>query len=103
MTNPDTSDSAVCVCGHTAHWHAVSGTAECEHNGRCQCPAFRRGEKPRKVVPTEYPRMLYQCPGCWSYGIWPKIPGGYECDCGERLTLIDLRARREQSLTQDAY
>ncbi len=38
-------------------------------------------------------QMLYQCPGCWSYSTNTQTRGGYECDCGERLTLIDLRAR----------
>lgn len=38
-------------------------------------------------------KRLYQCPGCWSYGIWPNpADGEWECEsCGERLTCVDLR------------
>ena len=38
----------------------------------------------------------YQCPGCWSYGMF-RVPvdGWIECDCGEAMTLIDLRSRHE--------
>lgn len=42
---------------------------------------------------TKRERRLYQCPGCWSYSVNEQTRSGYECDCGERLTLIDLRAR----------
>lgn len=33
----------------------------------------------------------YQCPGCWSVSVVEELEGGYECDCGEKLTVIDLR------------
>lgn len=45
-------------------------------------------------------RYLYQCPGCWSYGLWSIPIGGgrsttdegwIECECGERMFRIDLR------------
>lgn len=51
-------------------------------------------------------KLLYQCPGCWNYDEiqWlSPLRGTVECRCGERMTLIDLRARREQSLTEDAH
>jgi hypothetical protein len=35
-----TDDQSLCVCGHTAHWHAENGSAECEHDGDCRCRAF---------------------------------------------------------------
>jgi hypothetical protein len=31
-----------CRCGHTAHWHAESGTGDCEFSGDCKCEAFTR-------------------------------------------------------------
>jgi hypothetical protein len=43
----------LCVCGHTAHWHADSpapGEGRCEHNGDCRCAAF--------MLPHE------RCPDC---------------------------------------
>src|ERR1035438_8826673 len=52
-------------------------------------------------------KRLYQCPGCWSYLLLPLLNEGYECECGEYMTLIDLRngalaevkrERREQLL-----
>lgn len=36
-------------------------------------------------------KVVYQCPGCWSVSHLLQIVGVYECECGERLTLIDLR------------
>jgi hypothetical protein len=32
---------ALCVCGHTAHWHSHRGAGDCEHDGRCRCQQFR--------------------------------------------------------------
>ena len=46
------------------------------------------------------PERLFQCPGCWSYYTHPGKAGSVECECGERATLIDLRARVD-SLTDD--
>ena len=37
-------------------------------------------------------RRLYQCPGCWDFRYIPELAEGYECACGERMTLVDLRA-----------
>lgn len=36
---------------------------------------------------------VYQCPGCWSYGLYEDPAEGayYECECGEKLSMIDLR------------
>ena len=39
-------------------------------------------------------KRLYQCPGCWSYLFMAPLDGGYECECGEGMTLIDLRNGR---------
>ncbi len=39
------------------------------------------------------PPRVFQCPGCWSFGLYRSEPGSLECSCGERMTLIDLRAR----------
>lgn len=41
-------------------------------------------------------RRSYQCPGCWARcELLPPTPeGSYECDCGERLTCVDLRGER---------
>ena len=39
-------------------------------------------------------KRVYQCPGCFSLTYWKpsKDPGAtFECECGERLTRIDLR------------
>lgn len=37
-------------------------------------------------------KLLMQCPGCWSVVESEKPQGGWlECDCGEKLTVIDLR------------
>jgi hypothetical protein len=38
-------------------------------------------------------RLIGQCPGCFSIH---KVPDGvdWECDCGELVTIIDLRAKR---------
>lgn len=47
-----------------------------------------------RIPPTDrrYPQRVYQCLGCWSLG-WHRDPedGDIECDCGERMTRIDLR------------
>lgn len=40
---------------------------------------------------------LYQCPGCWGWGM-NKVPptyGSLECECGERMACIDLRGEDE--------
>ena len=36
---------------------------------------------------------VYQCPGCWSIGMYPGCDAGQtiECDCGEKMATIDLR------------
>lgn len=54
---------------------------------------------------SQLPRRLYQCPGCWSFDVLPRVGDGayMECGCGEQMTLIDLRERREQPLNEDAY
>ena len=58
----------------------------------------------------EHPRYLYQCPGCWSYGLWAIPVGGgrsktdegwIECECGERMTRIDLRRSERASAGAD--
>lgn len=42
-------------------------------------------------------RYLYQCPGCWGYGLFRRPvskrrgEGWIECECGERMSRIDLR------------
>lgn len=53
-----------------------------------------------------YPeKRLYQCPGCWSWGMWP-IPkdelGSLECECGQRLTRVDLRGSETPPLVDPA-
>ena len=41
---------------------------------------------------TTLESFLYQCPGCWSYGTFLKPKDGWiECDCGQRMTRVDLR------------
>ena len=35
--------------------------------------------------------VLFQCPGCWSTGRGP-VGADWECDCGEKMTCVDLRA-----------
>jgi hypothetical protein len=44
------------------------------------------GTPPRNI-------RLYQCPGCWSWGMHkvPATDGSLECECGERMACIDLR------------
>lgn len=39
---------------------------------------------------------LYQCPGCWSWGLFmvPPDEGSLECGCGQRLDCVDLRGER---------
>jgi hypothetical protein len=51
-------------------------------------------------VSASGPSRLFQCPGCWSYCLYPGTAGSVECGCGERMTLIDLRERMD-SLTDD--
>jgi hypothetical protein len=34
------SETQMCACGHTAHWHTFDGTGECEHDGECLCMWF---------------------------------------------------------------
>lgn len=55
-------------------------------------------------------RYIYQCPGCWGYGLWAIPIGGgrsktdegwIECECGERMIRIDLR-RQEPSTFERA-
>lgn len=43
------------------------------------------------------PSRLYQCPGCWSWGMYavPAANGSLECGCGERLACIDLRGEHK--------
>lgn len=55
--------------------------------------------------PLDLPERLYQCPGCWSYDqlLWVTGEAYIQCNCGERMTLIDLRCRREQPLNEDAH
>lgn len=37
--------------------------------------------------------LMHQCPGCWSAGFHePPEDGWIECDCGEKMDVIDLRA-----------
>ena len=52
--------------------------------------------------PTAAPgKRAYQCPGCFSLTFWkiPKDPGAaFECECGERLTRIDLRDPEPQAI-----
>jgi hypothetical protein len=66
-------------------------------------PDLRQSVRPA-ARPIRLPMRLYQCPGCFSYGPSSRPEGGWiECECGERMTLIDLRERRDQPLTEDAY
>jgi hypothetical protein len=36
---------AVCICGHTAHWHGNQGTGPCEDSPDCGCGSFSGGAK----------------------------------------------------------
>ena len=40
---------------------------------------------------------LYQCPGCWGWGLHkvPPSDGSLECECGEKLDCIDLRGEHD--------
>lgn len=35
-------------------------------------------------------KLAMQCPGCWSVS-YNEPKNGWECECGEKLTVIDLR------------
>lgn len=54
----------------------------------------------RRSVQRAAGSRLHQCPGCWAIAL---VPGGieYECECGERMTLVDLRARTSRPLNED--
>lgn len=64
---------------------------------------LREGKASLGPLPTK--KRLYQCPGCWSHDELPRVTNDayIECSCGERMTLIDLRERREQPLNEDAH
>ncbi|MBN8867542.1 MAG: hypothetical protein J0H98_08305 [Solirubrobacterales bacterium] len=47
--------------------------------------------------------LAYQCPGCFSVTMNEQNPDGYECACGERLTLIDLRDTRGIGMPLGSY
>jgi len=36
-------------------------------------------------------RLIGQCPGCWAFHRVPTTVD-YECECGERIEIVDLRA-----------
>lgn len=36
-------------------------------------------------------KRIYQCPGCFTVSTLELTDSGYECECCERLTNIDLR------------
>jgi hypothetical protein len=42
----------------------------------------------------------HQCPGCWSVNLLP-VGKDYECECGEALAVIDLRAEAALSEVLD--
>lgn len=54
----------------------------------------------RRSVDRAASSRVYQCPGCWAIAL---LAGGveYECECGERMTLVDLRARTTRPLNED--
>jgi hypothetical protein len=40
-------------------------------------------------------KLLHQCPGCWSYTLHEPPEGGWvECDCGEKMDVVDLRDKK---------
>jgi hypothetical protein len=43
-------------------------------------------------VAEEGHKRWFQCPGCWSVNLCVVEGDWLECDCGEKLTMIDLRA-----------
>jgi hypothetical protein len=56
----------------------------------------------RSARAVRLPQRLFQCPGCWMHLVTGKPDSGWvECDCGERMTLIDLRERRSRPLNED--
>jgi len=68
-----------CACG----WPGCSG--QCHTGTSCPC-------HPMTTDSQWGGKRLYQCPGCWSWGIWPNpVDGDNECECGERLMCVDLR------------
>jgi hypothetical protein len=44
-------------------------------------------------------RLLGQCAGCWAVHRLPST-ADYECECGERVTVIDLRAAALSDTTE---
>ena len=54
----------------------------------------------RRSVERAAGTSVHQCPGCWAIAC---VPAGveYECECGERMTLVDLRARTTRPLNED--
>jgi hypothetical protein len=54
----------------------------------------------RRSVDRATGTRVHQCPGCWAIAL---VADGveYECQCGERMTLIDLRARSTRPLNED--
>ena len=41
--------------------------------------------------------LVHQCPGCFSVQLLWADPDGWECECGERLTRIDLRDSEDRA------
>jgi hypothetical protein len=54
--------------------------------------------------PLQEARRLRQCPGCWSYALTPADlgPEDWVCDCGEAMTLVDLRDSALAQRVEDA-
>ena len=50
------SDERLCICGHSAHWHAPNGV--CEGEVDCDCRAFRDEPRPFLIMGDNGPVVV---------------------------------------------
>jgi hypothetical protein len=62
---------------------------KCHPPGECEHHAAATPDPAEPGLALDQ-RLLGQCPGCWAVHRLPST-ADYECECGERVTVIDLR------------
>jgi len=94
LTQPQPDPDVFCTrCGDDHRLvHEPGGFDDCK-----LCGHVYDDHQPLTQPQPDAGSLLAQCPGCWAIHRLPTT-ADYECDCGERVVMLDLRSDEDKAL-----